>query len=242
MKNWLQRLLARTGFYMGRLPRAWSLDYYLSRVLDQLTIREVIDVGAHVGEFGAQLRRLGYRGTIHSFEPEAESFATLAQRTAHDPSWHATRCGVGKEPGDMVLHVYAASDFTSALTPSSVGLRRFGSHLNEHGAVMVAVDRLDSLLPQPGGPYLLKTDTQGADLDVIEGASGILDSVAAIVIELSAIPTYEGQPTWDEAIRCLRNLRYDPVGLVPISRERDQLRVMEFDGVFVRREHHSLVT
>jgi len=29
----------------------------------------VIDVGAHLGQFGRLVRRLGYEGTIISFEP-----------------------------------------------------------------------------------------------------------------------------------------------------------------------------
>ena len=51
---------------------------------------------------------------------------------------------------------------------------------------------------------LLKTDTQGWDLEVIEGAAGCLERVVALQVELSVRPIYEGSPGWLEVLARLR--------------------------------------
>jgi len=46
-----------------------ALGEHLQALFARLKIDCVIDVGAHLGQFGRLVRRLGYEGTIISFEP-----------------------------------------------------------------------------------------------------------------------------------------------------------------------------
>ena len=91
--------------------------------------------------------------------------------------------------------------------------------------------RLDELLDLPG-PLLLKSDTQGYDLEVLEGAAGVIDRVEALVVELSVTPIYDGAPHIVEMLSHLRDLGFGVAGLFPIQRRH--LRVVEFDGLFIR--------
>jgi hypothetical protein len=71
-------------------------------------------------------------------------------------------------------------------------------------------------------------------LAIIEGALGMLNRVSLLQMELSVVPIYEGTPTWTEVARRLADLDFSPSGVFPVSRAADGLRVLEFDGVFVR--------
>ncbi len=80
---------------------------------------------------------------------------------------------------------------------------------------------------------LLKTDTQGFDLRVLEGAAGCLDKITGILAELSVIPIYEQSPPIHEALQAYKKAGFDMVDLSLVNRTVDG-RVLELDGLFIR--------
>jgi hypothetical protein len=80
---------------------------------------------------------------------------------------------------------------------------------------------------------LLKTDTQGCDLEVIEGARGCVQHVVALQAELSVRPTYEGQPSRLTALAALEREGFTPVHLAPVTRDAST-GVVAFDYLGIR--------
>ena len=198
-----------------------------------MPIDAVIDVGAHEGEFVRMMRDLvRFQGPIISFEPSAASFATLRRTMATDSAWTGHQFALGAAECSTVLNTFAGSTFNSLLTPNDVGRQRF-TDLSRPATETVTVRRLDSF-PEVGRRLLLKIDTQGFDLRVIEGASAILPKVDAIVMEVPVQPIYDGATKIVPMLQRMDDLGFELLGLFPLSRRRDRLRVVEFDGVFVR--------
>lgn len=56
---------------------SWPEDLFSAEVLLRLEIDCVFDVGANCGQYGQNLREIGYRGTILSFEPGLLAFRDL---------------------------------------------------------------------------------------------------------------------------------------------------------------------
>ena len=52
-------------------------------------------------------------------------------------------------------------------------------------------------------------------------------------LEMSVIPIYEGQPSYQEAIDELESLGFVLSQMFPVVRD-DRMRLIEFDAVFVR--------
>ena len=50
------------------------------------------------------------------------------------------------------------------------------------------------------GPYLIKIDVQGAELDVLEGATDIINNTEVIILEVSFFELYEGGPQFYDVI------------------------------------------
>lgn len=74
--------------------------------------------------------------------------------------------------------------------------------------VSVPVRRLDSLINKPlARPSLLKIDTQGAELEVLAGASGLLDDIDVVIIEVSFHEFREGAPEFHDIV-----IRMDKLG------------------------------
>lgn len=243
-----RRLLRRRGYTVLRdrpprdlanpLPVELAAHRLLLRaVLESRGVNCVIDVGAHTGGYGSQLREAGYLGEIVSIEPIAASFEALNARAERDPRWHVSRLALGSAEGRARLQVARESNFTSFLRPTRFSLDWFGGSVVEREEE-VEVRRLDTvfeaLLAHVAEPrVLLKTDTQGWDLEVIEGARGCLDRVAALQIEVSIRAIYEGAVGWLEALATLRELGFRPAHLTTVGRD-SALGVVELDCLLVR--------
>lgn len=87
----------------------------------------------------------------------------------------------------------------------------------------------------PDPKVLLKVDTQGYDLEVVEGAAEVLWRVAALQLELPVKHVYDGVPGLAVTLERLDQLGFEVTGMFPVTRDRDQLRVIEFDCVLRRK-------
>jgi FkbM family methyltransferase len=165
------------------LERAVLADH-LRAVLARHRIGTVLDVGAHAGEYATFLRGIGYDGAIVSYEPVRETFERLAAASVADEGWTAHRLALGDRDGSATIHVARSSDFSSFRRFSDYGSATFATAARVERREAVESRRLDGVLDQhvrdAATPILLKLDTQGWDMQVLEGAGGILDHVAAL--------------------------------------------------------------
>ncbi|NNG04922.1 MAG: FkbM family methyltransferase [Inquilinus sp.] len=209
----------------------------LATLLAHHRIDLVFDVGANIGQYARRLRRAGYAGRIVSFEPQAAAHAALAGAAAGDPGWDvAPRVAVGDSDRPVTLNISAESDMSSAL-PFTAEMAELLDSAAYSGTETVPQARLDALFDdhaRPGDRVLLKSDTQGYDRQVLDGAAGVFDSVAAIQLELSIVPVYVGEPSWREMIDHLETLGFHPALFIPGYFNRRTARLIAMDGVFVR--------
>ncbi|MEM7445548.1 MAG: FkbM family methyltransferase [Pseudomonadota bacterium] len=209
----------------------------LMRVLDHHAISLVFDVGANEGQYGDRLRRAGYQGRIASFEPISAAHTALTERAAGDDRWTVpSPMALADRAGKAEINVSAHSDMSS--------LRDYTAEMADllDGAKFVSTEtvrlaRLDDIINGFAGAedrVLLKIDTQGTEDLVLEGASGCLDRIALLQLELSIVPVYEGTRGFTDMISYLAGLGFAPVLFLPGYFNRRTARLIEMDGVFAR--------
>ncbi len=192
----------------------------------------VLDVGANSGQFATNLRRIGYRGHIVSFEPVPAAFAMAAARFKRDPCWRGHNVALGKEKGQLPFHIALDSTAMSSLhTPIDRGwnIRTIDVFVNTLDNLMNDILEFASESPR----MFLKMDTQGYDLQVVQGAAQSIGSILGLQSELSVIPTYQGMPSYLEALTCYEHLGFQLVGISPAMTD-PQGRIGELNCVMVR--------
>jgi FkbM family methyltransferase len=241
--KFVQAIARRFGYTV--IPN-WRMDdlalaSHLRRLFAALEISTVLDVGANAGQYRDFLRnQVGFEGYIVSFEPVAALVEQLRLRVSSDPRWQILPWALGASDSKGEINVTRGSDFSSFLKPETSLLPQH-ERLNvvDHQET-VSVKRLDGVFESivrdlpPGGRVFLKMDTQGYDLEVMKGASGILDQIAALQSEVSVIPIYAGMPDYVMSAKTLADLGFDITGMFPVS-EDALLRVVEFDCVMINR-------
>lgn len=194
-------------------------------------INVVVDVGANEGQFASNLRQIGFSGRIVSFEPDPNSYVKLRERHGKDPEWQGHCLALGD------TQVIAPFNITKdSLTNSFLPLITTS---NIQDVIEVQIYRLDSIIDTilagiRSPSLLLKTDTQGFDINVLRGAKGCVDRIVGIVAELSVIPIYDNSPLFWESIREYQEVGFDIVDLFVVNRTEDG-RILEFDGLFINR-------
>lgn len=114
---------------------------------------------------------------------------------------------LGRVSGMQPLYITKDPACSSLLKPSRDALRSARrNQMRVVAEISVEVRRADVALKMFGIPNLdfIKIDTQGAELDVLEGLGDQIDSVCGIEVECAFLPLYEGQPVLDEIIRFLK--------------------------------------
>jgi FkbM family methyltransferase len=213
---------------------------HLRALLKHLDIDCVLDVGANAGQYHDFLReRVLYDGPIISFEPVSRHVEHLRARARDDRDWHIEGYALGAKDTMMPINVMVSDQFSSFLQPDNSRVKDYDELNTPSYVENVIVRTLDVVMPvlqERLGferPYL-KLDTQGFDIEVLQGARESLGSVRALQTEASVIGIYEGMPDYIQTIRYLDERGFDITGFYPVSRDAS-LRLVEFDCVMINR-------
>lgn len=238
-KSIIRRSLRRLGVDAHRYVPTQSASAQRMAIFKSRGINLVLDVGANSGQFGASLREAGYAGRIVSFEPLESARNLLLAASARDSRWEvAEKAAIGREEGEVEIHVSANSVSSSVLDMLETHLRS-APESRYVGTERVRLTRLDSIaVPylRPGSVTLLKVDTQGYEDRVLDGAAAILPRIAGIQLELSLVPLYRGQVLLPDMIERLRQLDFGLWALWPAFVEPGSGRLLQVDATFFRAQ------
>jgi len=219
---------------VARRPRNYPrLRRPLLMAEEQITL--ALDVGANRGQWARELRDGGYLGRIVSFEPGSEAFSQLDRAAGNDRSWECRPLAIGASTGPATLYVSANSVSSSLLHHSERQLSA-----EPRSAVVrtetVELQRLDGIhdLARDDDRILLKADVEGAEIDVLMGAAGLLDRTRLLELELSAVPLHEGQPLLGEVVRWCELAGFVLTGIEVSYRDRLTGDLFSANGFFRR--------
>jgi FkbM family methyltransferase len=228
----------------GLANQQMKLAHYISAehiawILRELQINCVLDVGGNRGQFGLRLRHAGYDGRIVSFEPLSHLADQLHEHADQDPEWHVVHHALGDEETEAEITVVAGGGATSSFLPVSDFGRRWSPRLQGIRKETVPIRRLDDVFDEAVAGIedprvFLKMDTQGYDVRVFHGAGARIGDVLGLQSEISCVPLYDGMPRMPEAVATYESAGFETTGIFPVSRDNDQLRVIELDIIMIR--------
>lgn len=152
----------------------------------------VFDVGANVGMFAVQQARRGAH--VYAFEPNPDCRRRLVRTLTENDLTNAV-CVLAYALGDSAGS--GSMQVPGGRTMSGRVVLGAGDHA---GASTVAISSLDIIMPSLGLDHvdLLKIDTEGAEMAVLQGAVHILGTVDRIIVE------YHSSRLRDEVATLLR--------------------------------------
>jgi FkbM family methyltransferase len=149
-----------------------------------------VDVGANKGDFSLMASQLvGDGGTVLAFEPEPENHECLRKSIELNGynNIRLFRVALAERNGTATLHLGVKSGYHTLVA---------GELPHEQGAIAVETRTLDSILDELGIASLdmMKIDVEGAELQVLEGASRALRKSSSMAILLDIHPQKGADP------------------------------------------------
>jgi FkbM family methyltransferase len=145
-----------------------TLDLIESYNINKIEFREgdlIVDVGANMGDLIHYFPNQRYVG----FEPSPEEFQALEKNK--QSNCEVYNLCIGEEEKEITFYVSSSGADSSIFQPLKV-----------ESIIQVKQRKLDELIDGP--IKLLKIDAEGAELEVIKGSRGLMESVEFIAIDL----------------------------------------------------------
>lgn len=231
-----RKLNSFTGFNIIKYPD--NELYRRITLLKHHQIDVILDVGANIGQFGCEMRNLGFKGTIISFEPMLEAFQTLSKNASKDKNWFVYQSSLGERDGKTTINI-SKNSVSSSLLKNVPQLTNSAPNAAFFKTEKVDVKKLDSIfdsLAISDKNIYLKIDTQGYEEKVLEGAANSLKHIKGIQIEMGLIPSYEGTLSFDEMKSKLNDLGYRLVAIENGFYDKKTGKQLEIDGIFYKEK------
>jgi FkbM family methyltransferase len=218
-----------------------SLGDDLRRLLRQHAAPRILDVGANSGQWLASIKQTFPGAQVHCYEPDARAFAQLQLNAQQFDQVECIQSALGREPGVMKFFRNTDSVTSSLLQPATQKrVLPYAEKLVPMDAVQVEVRTVESELSRLNVSrlHLLKTDCQGFDLNVLEGAERVIKDGGIELIATEALfhAEYEGQAWFYEILAWLSARGFALIGIYDILHD-DRGRALFGDALFAAAEN-----
>jgi FkbM family methyltransferase len=201
-------------------------------IFQKFKVKNILDVGANIGQWALQVRDGGFKEDITSFEPTS-AFEILKKNTFRDSNWKCVNVAVSNQTGESRIYLASNGNLSSSiLQPDEILLQGFGIEFNE--SINVPTTTLDEYLYNSQiGEFYLKIDVQGAEKLVLEGAENSLSKCMAVEFESSLTSLYKGESNHYDLAKWLLLRGFTPFQVVVTHWDRS-MAAISLDSIFIK--------
>lgn len=229
-KKWVNALLFPFGYRIVQTrvpPTLLALPATLARVHQHIPhIGTVIDVGASNGQWAERAREVYPSAAYYLIEANPYHEPALEAYCQAHPNTRYVLAAAGDHVGE--IHFDLSDPFGGVAAQTA----REGSRIVPMTTIDLEVQK-HSLQP----PYLIKLDTHGFEVPILEGAAQTLQQAELLVIETYNFHLEPGSLLFYEMCAYLAARGFRPVDLCePLFRPQDRAW-WQFDLFFVKADH-----
>jgi FkbM family methyltransferase len=241
----IAKLLGVLGFEMhkkGYLHQRSFVDALKHACDLGLPPATVLDVGAAYGAFTLNCYNIFPKSRYILIEPLNEYKKYLERVCQTVPNSQYVLAAASSTKGQLTINVHPD------LVGSSIFLEQEDSNVNGLPRTVPA-ETLDHVCEEmkASGPYLIKIDVQGAELEVLSGAKGILHEAEYIVLEVSLFKFFVDGPQIHDVVQYMKSCGFSVYDIFDLQYRPLDKSLSQMDMAFVRdngqfRKHHFYAT
>lgn len=170
-------------------------------IIKNLKFNTCLDVGANIGQFASEILQINPAVKICSIEPNPHCISRIKKLGVE-----VIEAGVSNKSGTLEL-------ITLKQKPRSKGASFYKETTPGYAdddnllKIQVPVYTLDELFPNRVFD-LIKIDTQGAELDVLEGGPNLIAKSNYVILELPIVEYNKGAPTADLVVKKISSMGF----------------------------------
>jgi FkbM family methyltransferase len=226
-----------TGYWIHKIssmPVGADLYLDIHKKVNYGPLYTVFDVGANIGQTWEWVRSKESNARIYCFEPVSMSFDELKLKTSTDQNCVVEKLALGTEKSEKSIKLYADYPFLNSLKDDVMNPSK--DAIEE----IVQIDTLDRYCAEHGINKidLLKIDTEGYELMVLEGAKKMLNnaSISMIYCEVGFLKMQSRHTYFAELTEWLAEKNYHFFGLYELSLHGWKTRDYFGNALFVHND------
>jgi FkbM family methyltransferase len=241
MRPALEYVLRKRGYELKQLgmpPRGFA-NFLAYVEVSGLRPKTVFDVGVGYGtpwlyEHFAHAKFVLIEA-LPTFRPQVEAVAAKLRADYH-------MVGLGREQGIRRIRIPRTGPTGASLLQRSPELRHLqedrGQTIEDEYAD-VQITRFDQLASYEP-PFFVKMDVEGAELDVLLGATETLKKTEIVLMELSVLPRYEGEASFADMVQFMDRANFRVFDIVEMAQEGPDGPLIYLDIAFARKDLAAL--
>jgi FkbM family methyltransferase len=216
-------------------------DQRLVDLIQSHNIDHVFDVGANIGQYATSIRQAGFDKKITSFEPLSSNHKILNIASNKDQKWViADQMAIGAAVGTADINISADNDMSSILDieDQMVAALPKAEYTSTETVTVKTIDTVIDEYCAKDSRLFLKVDTQGFEKAVIDGAIQSFENsrIHGVQLELSMLPLYKGEPTYEILCDQMHKLGYETHFIIPGFFSKKINRQLQADFIFFKTE------
>lgn len=237
VKSGLKTLFSLLGYEIRRKPSPSQLPAFINSDMNgglmrykrlDPEVKIVIDVGAAKGKWSMLAKPHWPSASFVLFEPLAERKQQLEDLVKTNPGFYLVTAAAGKEKGSV--------NFVVAEDLDGSGVSSETNNLNSRRVIVTSIqDEVKRLNLQ--GPFLVKLDTHGFEIPILEGCQEIWDNISLFIIECYGFRIAKDSLLFWEMCEYMDNRGFRLFDMVDIMRRSKDGAFWQCDAFFIRKDH-----
>ena len=214
LKSFIGNLLKIFNIEIRKIPHyeknfwGWLVDY---------NIRTILDIGSYRGRFSLEINKFLPNAKIFAFEPLKESYQELLKNTRHIKCLEAFNIGLGNTNENTMIYKHDFTPASSLLqaTPKNIEIFPYIGQSNKQNITLCRLDDFvisNNLTLTP--EIFIKMDVQGFENKVINGGKNVFEKSRIIMCEVSFLPLYNEQASFDSLYELLSKIGFEFKGVI----------------------------
>lgn len=191
----------------------------MAKFVDRQANLTIFDVGANEGQTVRNFKKTFPQANIYSFEPSAKTFEILKRNVGNETNVCLHNVAFGSLMETKTFYENTHSDMSSFL---SLGKAGWGAVTQESCMQVVTIDSFchEKDIKQI---HILKSDTQGYEIEVLKGAIEMMknNSIQLIYLEILFSDLYEGLQPFHDLAKLLSESNYRLVSFYQFHYQED---------------------
>jgi FkbM family methyltransferase len=242
MKNILKKIFWYLGIEINKRKKEPSYGYFRNKhMIDGMqraffrglhAVETIVDIGAAEGAWSLSAKEIWPNAKYVLFEPLYERNTVLENLSKKNPEFYFVPKAAGSEKSEISF--YVSNDLDGSGVTQDANLSD-----NVRTVEVTSVDIEVNTL-KLNGPYIVKLDTHGFEVPIIEGCSQILDQVAMFIIECYGFQIAKNSLLFWQMCQYMEDKGFRLVDIVDICHRPSDQTFWQCDAFFIPKTSPGL--